>query len=656
MTNPGGLCSLPRAESGVFADDELHDHDVQHDGYEPVADGGQQLGAEVEGRRQRNGVGKAHDAEEHRGEDDQPLSGGLSAPERRERGNNHQRDHRTGRAEHRVQKAQLRQHPVDVAARIAPVELEIRPGHIERGGGKEQQRAQCEAGQHEVPREHPDAFNSAPVPGAALARLVYALVPDIDPGLLAQGVPPGLFLTPDGAEVRLPLVPVVAAGGIGGQVPGLGYVVPGLYRTVKVVRIAAVRAQVRGDDYVHPAVRAFHDLPPPGRKAALFSVVFEVVLHDDDGRALVAAAAGEVAERADEVGEAPRRGALGDHVALEVGVLPADGLLDGGLELVAGEAGELVVGEVLELELVGQAAQALGEAGADDGVGQLPDLARRVLEGAVAVDHGLDLDAGALQQLGLDALGHGLGVLREELDLVLGGLVGAEQAVLRAVAAAVHGGVEDVAEGEHVPASGGEDAALGAAAGVDIAAEDVVRQRGGGLGAVGKDYLALRALLADDVLVVLDVVHAGEGVADGAEDAAVLGQRQHVGIGVDAAVVHRVLVKEVVADLIGGVGEHQHDLFAAAGYASQADGKAVPGKNGEHDGDGLAAQLGAHVGGNVVNRGVVAVGAGYDAFGDGDDVALVQLKALLGHCGLNSVGGELDYVVAFAYDRGTDAS
>ena len=116
------------------------------------------------------------------------------------------------------------------------------------------------------------------------------------------------------------------------------------------------------------------------------------------------------------------------------------------------------------------------------------------------------------------------------------------------------------------------------------------------------------------------------------------------------------IVKEVVADLVGGVGEHQHDLFAAAGDAAQADGEAVPGKDGENDGDGPAAQLGAHVGGDVVDGGVVAVGAGHDALGDGDDVARVQLKALLGHCGLDSVGGELDYVVAFAYDRGTDAS
>ncbi len=201
-----------------------------------------------------------------------------------------------------------------------------------------------------------------------------------------------------------------------------------------------------------------------------------------------------------------------------------------------------------------------------------------------------------------------------------------------------------------------EGAPLGAEAGVYIAAEDVGRQGGGGLGAVGEDYLALRALLADDVLVVLDVVHAREGVADAAEDAAVFGESEHVGVGVHAAVVHRVLVEEVVADLVGGVGEHEHDLFGAAGYAAQADGKAVAGEDGEDYGDGLAAQLRAHVGGDVVHRGVVAVGTGDDALRHGNDVPLMQLEALLGHCGLDSVGCELDYVVSFAYDRSTDAS
>ena len=127
-------------------------------------------------------------------------------------------------------------------------------------------------------------------------------------------------------------------------------------------------------------------------------------------------------------------------------------------------------------------------------------------------------------------------------------------------------------------------------------------------------------------------------------------------VRVHAAVVHRVLVEEVVADLVGGVGEHEHDLFGAAGYAAQADGKAVAGENGKDDSDGLSAQFGADVGGYVVHRGVVAVGAGDDALGHRDDVPLVQLEALGFHRGLDRVSRELDYVVSLAYDRSTDAS
>lgn len=63
---------------------------------------------------------------------------------------------------------------------------------------------------------------------------------------------------------------------------------------------------------------------------------------------------------------------LGGHIALEVGVLLADGLLDRGFELVAGESGKVVVGEILQLQLVRQTDEAGGEARADDRVGQAP--------------------------------------------------------------------------------------------------------------------------------------------------------------------------------------------------------------------------------------------------------------------------------------------
>ena len=62
--------------------------------------------------------------------------------------------------------------------------------------------------------------------------------------------------------------------------------------------------------------------------AASVRKVVEVVLDEDDRGALVAAAAGEVAQRADQVGEAARGGALRVHAALEVAFLLADAFAD----------------------------------------------------------------------------------------------------------------------------------------------------------------------------------------------------------------------------------------------------------------------------------------------------------------------------------------
>ena len=58
--------------------------------------------------------------------------------------------------------------------------------------------------------------------------------------------------------------------------------------------------------------------------------------------------------------------------------------------------GEVIVGEVLELQLVRRADKALGVAGGDDGVSELPDLADGVFERTIAVDHGLDVLAAGL--------------------------------------------------------------------------------------------------------------------------------------------------------------------------------------------------------------------------------------------------------------------
>ena len=63
-----------------------------------------------------------------------------------------------------------------------------------------------------------------------------------------------------------------------------------------------------------------------GRNAALFGgVVIKVALNVDDGGALIAAAAGQVAQRTDEIGQVAGGGALAHHVAHQAaGVLFPD--------------------------------------------------------------------------------------------------------------------------------------------------------------------------------------------------------------------------------------------------------------------------------------------------------------------------------------------
>ena len=129
---------------------------------------------------------------------------------------------------------------------------------------------------------------------------------------------------------------------------------------------------------------------------------------------------------------------------------------------------------------------------------------------------------------------------------------------------------------------------------------------------------------------------------DIAEETAVIFKAEDVGVGVHAAVVERVLVKEMVADLVGGVGQHEHDFLAAARDAAQAHCKAVAGKDGEHNADGAAAELFLYILCNGVYGSVVALCAGGDGFGDGDNIAVVQREAL-------GFGG---FKYAFGYNGG----
>ena len=125
-------------------------------------------------------------------------------------------------------------------------------------------------------------------------------------------------------------------------------------------------------------------------------VVVKITLTQNDRRSLLAGAGGQVAEGTDEVGQLAGRRALGCHVADEAAFLRLDALGNGCLQRFAGKIREIVVGEVLELQLVRRADEALCESGRYNRIGELPDLTLGILESAVTVNHNFYVLAGLL--------------------------------------------------------------------------------------------------------------------------------------------------------------------------------------------------------------------------------------------------------------------
>ena len=166
-------------------------------------------------------------------------------------------------------------------------------------------------------------------------------------------------------------------------------------------------------------------------------------------------------------------------------------------------------------------------------------------------------------------LGNGHAVAREELNGLLGRLVGAEQSVFGVVAAAVDALIEQIVEAEHDLRTRDLEQALAARAGVDVAGDDGVGVVAKRLHAIAEDNLDLGARILDDAGVEVDVVDARERVHRRAEFLAELFERQNIAVRVDARLVELVPVDKAVAHLVRGVGEQQHDLLAAHRHAAQ---------------------------------------------------------------------------------------
>ena len=141
-----------------------------------------------------------------------------------------------------------------------------------------------------------------------------------------------------------------------------------------------------------------------------------------------------------------------------------------------------------------------------------------------------------------------------------------------------------------------------------------------------------------------------------AEQLTVLGQRQHVGIRIDARLVELVQTDQLVADLVGRIAEHQHDLFSAFGDAAQADRKAVAGQDREDHADRLATELFPHIGRDVVHGSIVALRARNDRFCHRDHVTISQAKAVALCSSKHTVGNDRRQVVSLPNDRAADAA
>ena len=189
---------------------------------------------------------------------------------------------------------------------------------------------------------------------------------------------------------------------------------------------------------------------------------------------------------------------------------------------------------------------------------------------------------------------------------------------------------------------------------MDVAGQHVLGVGQNGPGIVGEDDLHLSARLTDQIGIIVHIVHAGKGVGGVAEQLAVALQREHILVGVHTLFVHHVLINEVIAHLVGGIGQHQDHLLGALGDAAQANSKTVAAEDGEDHANGLSAQLRLYIGGNIVHRGIVTLGAGHNGLSHGDYVAVAYGERAIVDRLQDRPGDDLGQVISAADNGGAD--
>ena len=131
---------------------------------------------------------------------------------------------------------------------------------------------------------------------------------------------------------------------------------------------------------------------------------------------------------------------------------------------------------------------------------------------------------------------------------------------------------------------------------------------------------------------------------------------ENVGVGIDALFVEHIDVKQVIADLVGGVAEHEGYFLCALGDASQTDGKAVAAEDGEDDADVSRRKLLAHVLCDVVHACVVALRPCENGLGNAQNVLFADGDTLLLDAVAKAVAHDLRKVVALSDDGRSHAS
>ena len=224
------------------------------------------------------------------------------------------------------------------------------------------------------------------------------------------------------------------------------------------------------------------------------------------------------------------------------------------------------------------------------------------------------------------------------------------------IAAAIYGRAQNIAEGIDFFCTGGFHAAAGTLSRMNIAAEHILGIRQDRFCVVRKYDFCFRALFFDQLCIVIHIIHACEGMLFIAEGFAVLLDRKHVGIRIDAGCIQNVLVEKMVADFVCRIAQHQNNLLGTSCNAAQADCKAVAALDRENDADGLTAEFRPDVRRYVIRRSIVAVRTGNNGFRHSDDIALVQFEAILLCRRQDRIRDDFDDIVPLPYNGRFNAS